>query len=57
MGNMSYCMFRNTLEDLRDCKDAMDFDDLSEILQEEDRARRMLIVLCTDIAKEYGEDV
>ena len=47
MGNMSYCRFRNTLEDLRDCKDFVENFDLSE---EENKARMRLIEECKEIA-------
>ena len=52
MGNMSYCRFENTVSDLQDCYDAMDERDLSE---SETKARRRLIDLCVDIARDYGE--
>lgn len=51
MGNMSYCRFRNTLDDLRDCYDAMDEPIKSD---DEVKARRRLIKLCKDIAADYG---
>ena len=53
MSNMSYCRFRNTLADLRDCYDSMDDDDLSE---EEATARRRLVKVCQDIVSDYGEE-
>lgn len=54
MANMSYCRFRNTLPDLQDCYDSMnDVDDMSE---DEQTARRRLIKLCVEIAEEYGEE-
>lgn len=53
MANMGYCRFHHTLEDLRDCQDHMDDDDLSE---EEEKARQRLIKLCQDIAADYSED-
>ena len=56
---MSYCRFRNTLMDLRDCYDNLN-DDLDG---DEFRARAALIELCKDIAEydtddftEYGGD-
>lgn len=52
MPNMSYCRFRNTLADLRDCYDNMD-DDVSDA---EKAARARLIKLCREIADDYGED-
>jgi endonuclease III len=59
MGNMSYCRFENTLEDLRDCKDALDEGALNNVMGVsgfEREAMRNLIALCQDIADEYGED-
>ena len=53
MSNMSYCRFRNTLSDLRDCYDAID-DDCSE---DEKEARLRLIRLCVDIAEDYGYEI
>lgn len=48
---MSYCMFRNTLGDLKDCRDYMD-DDLSE---EEEEARNRMIEICIKIANDYAD--
>ena len=50
---MSYCRFENTLQDLHDCHDNMDDDDLSET---EAKYRLRLIRLCTDIADEFGDE-
>lgn len=52
MANMSYCRFRNTLEDLRDCYENMD-EDLSA---EEKAARFKLLKLCDQIAGDYVVD-
>ena len=43
---MSYCRFRNTYKDLRDCYDHINDDDLSK---EEAEAKDELIHLCIDI--------
>jgi len=48
MGNMSYCRFQNTLNDLRDCEDHIDDGNLGE---DEEKARQKLIVLCRQIGK------
>jgi hypothetical protein len=48
MANMSYCRFRNTVEDLEDCLE--NFDICSN--GEEIRARRRLVVLCRQIVGE-----
>ena len=53
MANMSYCRFQNTLRDLKDCYEHIDDDDLS---QDEIKARKKLIVLCTDISNDYDYD-
>ena len=57
MTNMSYCKFRNTLPDLRDCADALcDSDgDLSDLSEEEQNAARALIRLCREIADDFGD--
>lgn len=43
MANMSYCRFSNTLQDLEDCAEYLNDDDLSEA---EAEARDLLIALC-----------
>lgn len=53
MANMSYCRFHNTLQDLHDCADHLEDDDLSEM---EEKARKRLIRLCCQIAGDYRED-
>ena len=52
MGNMGYCRFRNTLGDLKACKEHMD-DALSG---DEFKARQRLIELCKQIADDYESD-
>jgi hypothetical protein len=51
MGNLSYCRFRNTLSDLRDCYE--NIEDIPEN-SEEVRAREQLIELCARIVKRAG---
>jgi hypothetical protein len=51
MANMSYCRFRNTLSDLRDCYYNME--GVSD--HEEQRARQQLVELCKDLIDEYGD--
>lgn len=53
MANMSYCKFRNTLEDLKDCIETIN--DPSDI-EEEEAARKKLIATCRKIASEAEED-
>lgn len=56
MGNMSYCRFRNTLQDLRDCMDAMDEGDDKPLSKEENAARYRLVMVCQTIADNYIDD-
>ena len=53
MANMGYCRFHNTLQDLRDCQDHIDDDDLSE---EETKERARLIRLCKQIAADFEDE-
>ena len=50
MGNMSYCRFQNTNDDLSDCMSHTDDLDLSK---DENDARIELIEKCIEIAKEF----
>lgn len=54
MGNMGYCRFVNTHENLLDCQSHMDDDDISEPEKEE---RLKLIKLCRDIAQDYEGEI
>ena len=60
MANMSYCRFRNTLEDFRDCVDALQHfeysdEDADETLSDEEaRAAESLMELAFDIVDELG---
>jgi hypothetical protein len=53
MPNMSYCRFRNTLQDLRACYEHMDDEGLSS---EEKAARKHLVIMCNEIASDYMPD-
>lgn len=55
MSNMSYCRFRNTLTDLRDCEEHLD-DSTEEMSDDERKARQRLIKVCERIADQYGQD-
>lgn len=53
MPNMSYCRFRNTLQDLRDCWYALNEEvDLDGLGEEEERAKNSLVRLCGEIHEE-----
>lgn len=51
--NMSYCRFRNTLEDLKDCLEALNNGEIE--LVEELNAARNLLETCQEIC-EFDED-
>lgn len=55
MSNMSYCRFQNTLDDLRDCEEALQDigDNLAELSKEEFRAANSLIKLCKIIGSRF----
>lgn len=55
MSNMRCCRFRNTLADLNDCWDYLDF--VEELSEDESGARENLIKLCQDITNDYGDQV
>ncbi len=52
MGNMGYCRFQNTLEDLLDCQEYMDDKNLGV---DEEKARERLILVCDQITYDYGD--
>ena len=52
MANMSYCRFRNTLDDLRDCREAIA--NREEISHEEKNAARELIRECASLVEYIG---
>lgn len=59
MGNMSYCRFENTLNDLQDCYDAigeMTDDDEKDLSPSEARAKKALIIMCKDIHFAFGDE-
>jgi len=64
MGNMSYCRFHNTAQDLQDCLDAMqelmDLDgenNYGEKLSEmEYRAMKEIIELSVEIVNQFNDD-
>ena len=58
MGNMTYCRFENTLQELQDCKEALDEGALNDVMNmsgSEREAMFNLIELCQEISDEYGE--
>jgi len=59
MSNMSYCRFRNTLEDLQDCEDALNADSVPfELLSTDERqAARRLLQLCKKLAADFDGEL
>ena len=57
MPNMTYCRYRNTLMDLRDCYDDIHCPELDdeEMSEEELEARAKLIALCKEIGDELDD--
>lgn len=61
MSNMSYCRFRNTLNDLEDCVYALEDINLEDLSQEELWAAKRMRSLCEEYIElfdsvEGGED-
>jgi len=50
MSNMSYCRFRNTVEDLYDCQETLDDWDFGELSKGEIEAAMRLVRMCKRIA-------
>jgi hypothetical protein len=53
MGNMSYCRFRNTLQDLLDCQKHL-WDEIEN--PDEQAARKKLIKICKEIAYDFNDE-
>lgn len=55
MGNMSYCRFENTLNDLRDCEEALGniYDEVTEMSSHEKNAVVELVELCKTITDNW----
>jgi len=59
MINMSYCRFENTYKALRECTNTLTngVASLEELSQKEREYAERLIWLCSEIAKEFEDDV
>jgi uncharacterized protein YeeX (DUF496 family) len=55
MANMSYCRFENTLNDLRDCEEALNniYDEVTEMSSYEKNALVELVELCKYISDNW----
>lgn len=53
MSNMPHCRFENTLNDLRDCYEALAYKEWDEISESEQKKAKSLILLCEKIAEEF----
>ena len=56
MGNMSYCRFKNTSQDLGDCLDAIENNELNDLANFEYDGLRDLLDLC-EAMLEYQETI
>lgn len=56
MGNMSYCRFENTYQDLQDCYEALADKQIDELSEREQKYAKRLIKLCSEIAFDFGDD-
>lgn len=54
MANMSYCRFQNTLQDMRDCYEALQSGET--LSRDEHSAMEMLVEICDRISGEFGMD-
>lgn len=57
MPNQDECRFRNTLEDLRECFDALKQGSAAGLDRDETRAKDMLVLTCADILAHYGYNI
>lgn len=51
--NMSYCRFRNTLNDFKDCLLALKYEDVDELSPEELYAAKKMRELCEEYIEEF----
>ena len=56
MANMCYCRFENTVADLVDCYDALLENGIEGLSDDEKRYAKKLIILCKDIAEDFGDE-
>jgi len=56
MSNMSYCRFENTLQDLRDCFDALREYSATELMEEANEYEKRSIVQLIKVCKEISDD-
>lgn len=58
MANMSYCRFRNTLEDFKDCVDALEhfmYDNVNDVTSDEEiKAAESMVHMAFNIVDELG---
>lgn len=58
--NMSYCRFKNTLEALRECYNALAESDsdtpLDDLSEQEKKAAKQMLRLCRQMADDYGDE-
>lgn len=57
MSNLDYCMFQNTLQDLRDCEERLSEWNLEDLSIDEANACMKLIKLCWSIYRDYQDEI
>lgn len=53
MGNMAYCRFENTLNDLQDCFDALDEDSLIDYYDDSSEREKRSIIKLLQLIREF----
>lgn len=56
MGNMSYCRFENTYNDLQDCYEALGEKTLDELSESEKKYAKKLIQMCKEISDVFLDE-
>ena len=55
MANMSYCRFQNTAQDIKDCIDAINEEDLKEMSNREEQAFIDFVLHCKEVAESFED--
>jgi hypothetical protein len=55
MGNMGYCRFENTVNDMGDCIEVID--ETADLSESEEKQRIKFIEACVEVALDYGHEV
>ena len=55
MINMHHCRFQNTLEALRECCEALEYEDVEDLSESEQKALAQLLKLCGKMVGFYSD--